>query len=201
MALTRKFLTGMGLTAEQVDAIIEEHGATVEALKEQRDDYKEQAEELKDVKKELADLKEKEGEGSEDAEKWQKKYEDLDKEFKEYKDAEAAKATEQQVKDAYTALLKENKVGDKHINSILEVTKLGDMKLDKDGKLEDVDKLTEAIKERWGGFIVETETKGAKIENPPSGSATKYTSREEIMKIKDASERQAAIKNNPDLFS
>ena len=44
MSLTRKFLTGMGLTAEQVDAIIDEHASTVDSLKEQRDSYKEDAE-------------------------------------------------------------------------------------------------------------------------------------------------------------
>lgn len=196
MALTRKMLTGMGLTAEQVDAIIEEHAETVESLKEQRDEYKEKAEELKETKRELDALKQKGDDGAE----WQKKYEALDKEYKEYKDGVQAKATEQQVKDAYTKLLKDNKVGDKHINSILNVTKFSDMKLDKDGNLEGADKLTEAIKEQYGGFIVATETKGAGVETPPTGGGNKYTSKAEIMKIKDTAERRKAIAENAELF-
>ena len=196
MALTRKMLTGMGLTAEQVDAIIEEHAETVESLKEQRDDYKEKAEELKEVKRELDDLKQK---GDDDA-GWKSKYEALDKEYKDYKASEQAKATEQQVKDAYTKLLKENKVGDKHINSILNVTKFSDMKLDKDGNLEGADKLTEAIKEQYGGFIVDTKTTGAGVETPPAGSGKKYSSKAEIMNIKDTAERRQAIAENAELF-
>lgn len=197
MALTRKMLTGMGLTAEQVDAIIEEHADTVESLKEQRDNYKEQAEELKDVKRELNDLKQKGDNGAE----WQKKYEALDKEYKEYKANEQAKATEQQVKDAYTKLLKENKISEKQIDSILNVTKFSDMKLDKDGNLEGADKLAEVIKERYGGFIVATEKKGADVSNPPTGGGTKYESKADIMKIKDTTERRKAIAENAELFN
>lgn len=191
----------MGLTEEQVDAIIEEHSDTVAALKRQRDSYKESAERLEEVEHELADLKDKAGNGSKDAEKWQKKYEDLDKEFKAYKDAEEAKATQQQVKEAYTKLLKTNGVDDKFISSILEVTKFDAMKLDKEGNLEGADDLSKNIKERYSGFIPTTSTGGADVETPPSGSATKYESKAEIMKIKDTTERQAAIKNNPQLFS
>lgn len=200
MSLTRKFLSGMGLTSEQVDAIIEEHAATVDSLKEQRDSYKEDAEKLKDVQDELDNLKEKVKDGSDSANEWKEKYEKEHKAFDEYKKAEEGKAQLQAVKDAYTQLLKDNKVGEKHINSILGVTKFDDMKLDKDGKLESADKLTEAIKEQWGGFISTTTTKGAEVATPPKGGATKYESKAEIMKIKDTAERQAAIQNNPELF-
>ena len=40
MALSRAMLKGMNLTDEQVSAIIEEHTATVDGLKKQRDEYK-----------------------------------------------------------------------------------------------------------------------------------------------------------------
>ena len=197
MALTRKFLSGMGLTTEQVDAIIEEHADTVESLKEQRDEYKEKAEELKETKRELDALKQK---GDDDAE-WKDKYEALDKEYKDYKASVQAKTTEQQVKDAYVKLLKETKVSEKQIDSILNVTKFSDMKLDKDGNLEGADKLTEVIKERYGGFIVATETKGADVSTPPAGGGTKYSSKAEIMKIKDTTERRKAIAENAELFN
>lgn len=201
MSLTRKFLTGMGLTSEQVDAIIDEHASTVESLKEQRDSYKEKADKLKEVEAERDSLKEQVDNGSGDVAEWKDKYNSEHKAFEDFKKEIEASKTLQAVKDAYTQLLKDNKVGDKHIVSILGVTKFDDMKLDKEGKLENVDKLTEAIKEQWGGFISETTETGADVSTPPSGSGTKYESKEDIMKIRDASERQAAIKNNPELFS
>ena len=52
MALTRAFLKGMGLTDEQVGAIIEEHTSVTSALKDQIKGYKEKADEYDDVKKE-----------------------------------------------------------------------------------------------------------------------------------------------------
>ena len=49
MEVTRNFLKGMGLTEEQVSAIIEEHVSTTNALKEQRDSNKDAAEQLNDT--------------------------------------------------------------------------------------------------------------------------------------------------------
>lgn len=202
MGLTRKMLNGMGLTAEQVDAIIEEHANTVDSLKEQRDDYKEKADKLKDVQSELDNLRKQVEDGTGDATEWKEKYEKEHKAFDEYKKAEEHKAQVEAIKDAYTKLLKENNVGEKHITSILGVTNFDDMKLDANGNLEGVDKLTETIKEQWGGFITTTGTEGAGVETPPSGgSGTKYSSRAEIMKITDTAKRQEAIKNNPELFN
>ena len=57
MAITRKFLKGMGLTEEQVDTIIEAHTETVDGLKADVDKYREDALKLPDVQKELNDLK------------------------------------------------------------------------------------------------------------------------------------------------
>ena len=52
MALTRNMLKGMGLTDEQVSAIIDAHTDTTDALKAQRDQYKADAEKLPAVQKE-----------------------------------------------------------------------------------------------------------------------------------------------------
>ena len=57
MALTRRFLKGMGLTEEQVDTIIEAHTEVTDGLKEQINQYKADADKLVDVQKELDDLK------------------------------------------------------------------------------------------------------------------------------------------------
>lgn len=202
MALTRKFLTGMGLTAEQVDAIVDEHSNTVEALKEQRDNYKEDAEKLKKVQSDYDNLKKQVEDGTGDATQWKEKYEKEHKAFDEYKKAEEHKAQVETIKEAYTKLLKDNGVSDKFIPLIIKGTDFSTMKLDDNGNLDGVDKLTENIKSEYGGLVTTTGTEGAGVETPPSGGlGTKYSSRAEIFKITDTAKRQEAIKNNPELFN
>lgn len=192
----------MGLTAEQVDAVIDEHMETVDSLKKERDNYKEEAKKLPSVQSELDNLKKQVEDGAGDATEWKKKYEDLDKEFKDYKKAEEHKAQVEVLKEKYTKLLKDNGISEKFIPLIIKGTDFTTMKLADNGELDGVDKLTEAIKSEYGGLVTTTSTEGAGVETPPNGgSGTKYESRADIMKIRDASERQAAIKNNPELFS
>ena len=57
MALTRKFLTALGIESDKVDEIINAHTETVDALKEQRDTYKADAEKLGQITKERDELK------------------------------------------------------------------------------------------------------------------------------------------------
>lgn len=165
MALTRAMLKGMGLTDEQVSAIIEEHTSVTDALKEQRDEYKKDAEKLPKVQKELDDLKE--SVDNNDSDEWKQKYEDEHQKFEDYKTDIQTKETKSQIRSAYKKLLTECNVGDKHIDSILRVTEFDKMKLDKDGTLENADSLKEKIAEEWSGFISTKETKGADVDNPP----------------------------------
>ena len=58
MALTRKFLSALGIDADKVDEIINAHTETVDALKNERDKYKADAEKLPEVTRELTSLKE-----------------------------------------------------------------------------------------------------------------------------------------------
>ena len=164
MGLSRAFLKGMGLEDEKVTAIIEEHMSVVNAVKEERDSYKEDADKLHSVQKELDDLKQRGGD-------WEKKYTDEHTAFESYKKDVEAKATLENVKAAYKRLLSDSKVGEKHIDSILRVTDFSDMKLDGDGKLVNADKLTETIKNDWSGFITTTDTKGDRVENPPASGS------------------------------
>lgn len=170
MALTRSMLKGMGLTDEQVGAIIEEHTNVTDALKEQRDNYKKEADKLPGVEKELADLKKSVENSGSDATKWEQKYNKEHESFEKYKADIAEKETSAKIKAAYKNLLSECKVGDKHIDSILRVTDFSDMKLGEDGKLEDADNLKEKINSDWSGFISSAGTKGADVDNPPGGA-------------------------------
>jgi len=169
MALTRSMLRGMGLTDEQVGAIIEEHTTVTTALKdqiaeykEQANQYKEQASELTKVQAELDNLKK----DIEDND-WKGKYDKEHGDFERYKNDVESKEHTAKIKDAYKKLLAECKVGEKHIDSIIRVTDFTDMKLTDDGKLDNVDDLKEKISSDWSGFISTAGTKGADVDNPP----------------------------------
>lgn len=162
MALTRAFLKGLGLTDDQMSAIIEAHTDTVDGIKKDRDKYKVDAERLPSIQKELDDLKT----GSND---WKDKYEKEHKAFDNYKKDVSDKETLSKIKTAYRKLLKNANVTENHYESILKVTDFSGMKLNEDGTLVDTDKLIETIKKDWSGFIPTQETRGASPETPPSG--------------------------------
>lgn len=193
MGLTRSFLKGMGLTEEQVGAIVEAHTETTNALKEQRDNYKADADKLKGVQKELDDLKAKGDDG------WQEKYETEHAAFEKYKnDQDSAKAKADKV-EAYKELLKEIGVAENRIDSIIKITSLDDYKM-KNGKLEGAEGIKEAAAEEWKDFIVSSSQQGAKTEKPPGNAGGKVMTKEEIYKTDDrgrfvlsTEERQQAL--------
>ena len=163
MALTRAMLKGMGLTDEQVSAIIEEHTNVTSALKEQIKEYKEDAEKLPAVQKELDKLKD--GDSA-----WKEKYEKEHEAFENFKKDTTAKETAANVRKAYRKLLEDAKLDKDYIDTVIDATKFDGIEIDSDGKLKDSDKLTEGIKSKWGKFIVTTDEKpGGKPETPPKG--------------------------------
>ena len=191
MSLTRKMLKGMGLTEEQVDSIIEEHTAVTDALKEKATQYEADAKRLATVEKELNDLKA----GGDD---WEEKYNAEHKAFEDYKKDIEGKAELDKVKSAYKALLKAQNVSEKRIDTIIKLTDFADLKVTKEGKIANEEKVIEKIKEDWSDLISTESEHGTPVETPPGGSKT--MTREEIMKIKDTGKRQEAIANNLELF-
>lgn len=200
MSLSRKYLTAMGLSAEQVDEIVDAHMETVNALKEERDGYKtkakqydDAAEQLEKANKELESLKEKNGDS------YKEKYEASVKEFEDFKkNLEAENAKKSKVA-AYKELLKEIGISEKRIGSVAKLADLNSLELGEDGKIKGADKLKESLTEEWSDFIESEHVRGAKVETPPKGKGGKM-SKEDILKIKDAGERQAAMAENHELF-
>lgn len=162
MALTRKMLKAMGIEDDKIEQIIDAHTETVDALKQERDRYKDDAEKLPDVQKELDKLK--------TGENWEEKYNKEHTEFEAYKTSVATEKAIEQKKSLYKQLLVESKVDEKRIDAILKVTDLANMKVDKDGKLEDAENLKKSIATEWSGFIVTDGTKGAEVNNPPANN-------------------------------
>lgn len=173
MALTRKFLQAMGIDADKIDEIITAHSETVNALKEERDGYKEDAEKLGEVQKELDKAKARVTELEDSAnngDKWKVKYDALKDEYDEYKSGISAKETRQKKSDAYRALLKEMGVAEKRLGSVLKVTDLDAVEFDSEGKLKDADKLKETIKTEWADFIQKKSEQGADTQTPPENN-------------------------------
>lgn len=198
MALTRKFLTAMGIEADKVDEIINAHVEVVDALKTERDQYKADAEKLPAVQAENEQLKANAKGNNEDS--YKVKYEAIKEEFEEFKNNITAKESKAKKTDAYRQLLKDAGVLEKRIDAVMKVSNVDDIEFDEDGKIANADKLTESIKSEWADFIVVKSEKGANVSNPPANNGKATKTYEEIRAIKDPVERQNAMAENPALF-
>lgn len=223
MALSRRFLTALGIEEEKVEEIINAHSETVTALKKERDDAREQSDKLKadteqykaeakkvpELEKKVAELEK----AAEDYEKengadaWKLKYEamveerdSVKAEFDKFKSETSEKETKAAKEKAYRALLKEAGVSEKRIDSVVKVTDLEKVELDKDGNIKGKDDHINTIKEDWADFIATTTQTGASTATPPANTGGSTKTKEEIMAIKDRAERQKAIADNPKLF-
>jgi hypothetical protein len=201
MALSRKFMQGMGLTEEQISAIIEANEETINGLKDEIEKYKTAGETsektLSKVQKELDTLK-KDAEEKDGKNPYKVKYEAVKEEYEKYKSDIKAKELTASKKEAYEALLKEIGVADKRIASVLKVSDFDSIELE-DGKIKDVETLKKSLTEEWSDFIQTEQTKGANTSTPPSNTGGKK-SKEEILAIKDTAERQKVMLENKDLF-
>ena len=195
MGLTRSMLKGMGLTDEQIGAIIEEHINVVDGLKTEREKLKDKIDSLEELKEENKSLKE-EIKSKDD---YQSKHEKLDAEYNDFKKSLEEKNKVTQIKNSYAELLKKNNIADKYIDKILKVTNFDNLELDKNGKLKNENDINKSIQEEWDTFITTTKVSGIDVKTPPTTSSSSLT-KEEILNIKDTSKRQKAIEENHELF-
>lgn len=139
-----------------------------------------------------ADTKEREG----------KDYDALKEQFEKYKAEQEAKAVRSAKETALKELLSDMKMSDKGEKQVLKWMGVDGFELDENGKIKDASTLRKSIKEDWGDYIQTEGAKGAETATPPEnggGTGTGKT-KAEIMKIKNATERQKAIAENPELF-
>ena len=195
MALTRKFLSALGIEAEKIDEIIGAHTDTIEGLKDELAKVKADAAKLPEVQKELEDLKAKPDDG------WKEKYEAARKELAEYKDSVAKEKTLAAKKAAYQELCKDAGLSENGITKAVKYADFDSVELDDAGKIKDGKSLIKSIREEWPEHIVKDSASGARTANPPAGTGGKsYKSKDEIIAIKDPAERQQAILDNHELF-
>lgn len=192
MALTRKSLKAMGLTDEQVDSIVEMHTETVDGLKDRIAKAEEKVADYDKIKKDLDDMK-----GGKD---YKSEYAKLESEFKAYKKDIADKETAAAKSKAVRAYFESKGIKGANLEIAMRGAKdeISAVELDGD-KIKDEKPLESLVNGDFKALIVSTSTQGAASVNPPANGGTKRT-KEEIMAIKDAGERQRAIAQNLELF-
>lgn len=161
MALTRKFLEGMGIEDKQVESIIEAHSETVNGLKADRDKYKEQAQKVPDLQKQLEDAQ-----AASNGDEWEQKYNDEHQAFEDFKAQVATEKADAEKAQAYRGMLMAAGIDPKRIDAIMKVTDLSGVEME-DGKLKEAGKLEEAAKEEWADFVLKQVTKGSNPATPP----------------------------------
>lgn len=193
MALTQAMLKAMGIEDEKRDQIMEAHQGVLESIKAERDELKEEAAKVPTLEKAIEEFK-----ASQPTEDWEKKYNELKEEFDGFKTKVEAEQAEMEKARLYRAMLREAGVDERRIEPIMKVTDLSGVGVE-DGAIADRETVMKAIAEEWGGFIAQTSTQGADVEEPPSNVGAKMT-RDEIMSIKDTAQRQQAIAANIEQF-
>lgn len=193
MAVTRKFLKGMGLTDEQVDTIIEAHAETVDGLKEKLAAAEADAAKLADVTKERDALKA----GGDYKDKYEKEH----KAFEEYKSGITAKETRAAKEKAVRAYLTSKNItgGNQDIAIRGMSAEIDAAELDGE-KIKDTKPLDDLIGGTYKGLVVTSKVTGRDTPNPPGNGDGKVVDKASIMAIKDAKERQKAIAENHELF-
>ena len=202
MALTkaqvREILSTAGVDSEHmsdaVTKIIDGHTDSISALRDEISDlkekvnsYKADAEKLPDVQKELETVK---AEASKSGD-----YQQLKEEFDKYKTEVEAERTKNAKAEAYKEILKDAGItSDKAIAKVLKYTDFESIELDDDGRVKDAKEHRKAVKEEWGELVSKTSTSGADTPHPPTHNSGSGKTKEEIMKIKDTTERQKALR-------
>lgn len=195
MALTRKFLSALGIEADKVDEIITAHTEVTDALKAERDSFKADAEKLPDIEKELTELKAKmDGEDP-----YKDKYDALQKEYEDYKAEVSNRETTAKKESSFRKILKEIGIPDKRIDSVLKVSDINGIELTDEG-IKDEETLKAKLKEEWSDFIATTKTEGVPSANPPSNTGKTTMTKEQIRAISDPVARQKAMVENASLF-
>lgn len=124
-----------------------------------------------------------------------------EKALTDYKAQQTKKDTHAAKEAKFRELLKAAGVLDKYADRVVRLSgeDIDKLELDDKGEVKDAKKHADSLKADWGDFVATTTTTGAKVDTPPTNTGSKMT-KEQIINIKDANERQAAIAANPEAF-
>ena len=141
MALTRKFLEALSIPENAVQAIIDEHTATVGNIKSELTAATQERDKAKTdidaIQKELDALK---------SEDWKTKYEAEQKAHNALKETINAEKTKKNKENALKAYFEGKNIKDGNLKIALRGTDLSKIELDDEGKIKDVTALDELVK-------------------------------------------------------
>ena len=214
MALTRSFLKGMDIDAEKIQSIIDAHTETVEALKEERDNWKTKAEKLADTEQKLTDATTAAEKAKTD---YEKQISDLNAQVQKLTKESGDVAKVQADFDAFKQKVADEKANGEKSAALDDIIKGAGITSEaarklilkgydlstvtmKDGKIDNADALSESIKKDYADFIPTTKTKGTDPVTPPSNGGKNKMTKDEILAIRDGATRRQAIADNPQLF-
>lgn len=167
MALTRSYLKSMGLSEEQISAIIENHTETVDGLKKERDGYKATAEAVETITQERDKLQA-------DLEKARKDGGDASKVQAEY-DAYKARIEAEQTNASKRALVKKALEGAGANPAAIDLL-VGRVDLDKieieNNAIKDAEGMLKPIKAEYAALFGKPEGRGTPPIDPPGGDGT-----------------------------
>ena len=126
-------------------------------------------------------------------------YKDLKKEFEDYKAGVSAKEARAAKEAAVRAYYQTKGITGKALDIAMRGSgaEIEAVELGEDGKIRDAAALEALVKGDFAGLVGETH--GAPTSHPPRGSGGGKT-KEDILKIRDAGERQSAMAENHELF-
>ena len=167
--MKRSFLTALGIEKEVMQQILDEHGATVELLKEKaNEDFDKRAEKLQ---KTIDDLQSKVDSIDPDSGEWKEKHDMLKKEFDDFKAGIETEKTTMSKRTALHAHLKADGANEKLIE-LLE-SKFDFAKLELEGeKIKGWEDLAKPVKEQFSEVFGTVEERGANPAVPPKGGNT-----------------------------
>ncbi len=185
----RASLKALGLNDDQIDAVVELHTEVTDGLKEKVKELQEKADKFDEAQTKINQL-----------EKDAKKYEEEHSAFEAYKKSVTEKEAAAAKTKAVRAYFESKGIKGANLEIAMRGAKdeISAVELDGD-KIKDEKPLESLVNGDFKALIVSTSTQGAASVNPPANGGTKRT-REEIMAIKDAGERQRAIAENHEMF-
>lgn len=172
MALTRNFLKSMGLTEEQVSAIIENHTDSIDGLKKELATFKAAAESVDALTKERDEYKDKLSKAGDAAK--------VQADFDAFRQQVEKEKTHTRKLQAYDALLRDAGVArDSFRQTLCKTADMEKIELDDRGAVKDAEALKERIRADYADFIGTVHNDPTPQITPPSGGGKTFT-REQI---------------------
>ena len=208
MSFKRSDLAALGIEPEKIQTLIDWHMETVKGLQAEIDRSKDTNDKLTNVQAELDKVKKDlqtanatiEAASKDD---YKGKYESATQELEKLKADTAAKETATAKQTALKGKLKEAGYSDRAMSLIIRNGFADSVEIDENGQAKNLDDVIKSIQSDsdFSGFTPEIKETKHTPANPPAnaGGKSKMT-KKEIMAIKDDSERQKAIMENPSEF-